>query len=245
MIRRAFFLTLLFLCLSNFCLAQETLLTGTIISNDVNIRSDSRVTSEVISTLKKRERVTIVKEAYGWYKIILPKNAPLFVRKDLAERIDQDWAKVTKSRVNLRLKPNEESPILGSMAKDRVFKIISEENGWYRIEPNDDSFGWVYKSFVSPIEPSAAAGPDFSAKKQQATAEILNLEGRLTKAGGIFKQPAPYKLMAADKKTYFVNAKPGSLDSFINKEVKLTARISSPEAAKHPLLEIEKIEKAQ
>ena len=68
--------------------------TGQINANGINVRVDSSVSAEVICTLAKGELVEVVWEAYDWYKIRLPKEAPAYIKKNLLEcnNVNADFA---------------------------------------------------------------------------------------------------------------------------------------------------------
>lgn len=138
---------------------------GTINSDNVNIRWDSRVSAEEIYKARKGERVEVVLELYDWYKVRLPGAASVFVRKDLAAVIEDlppnppksvneatqkapRKARIIKESVNIRLRPNESAPILGKADKEEIVIILGEEGAWYRIDPPPNTFGWVHKKFV-------------------------------------------------------------------------------------------------
>ncbi len=145
-------LLFLFLLLTNSCIAQETFpFLGEVNTDAINIRSDSRVSAEVISQANKGDKLEVVLELYGWYKVRLPKIAPSFIKKSLAASADQKIAKVTGNRVNVRLSPNESSPILGKIDKDQTINILEDKGDWYKIEPINDSFGWINKRFITKI----------------------------------------------------------------------------------------------
>ncbi|PIN79386.1 hypothetical protein COV16_04530, partial [Candidatus Woesearchaeota archaeon CG10_big_fil_rev_8_21_14_0_10_34_8] len=142
-----------------------TAFTGQINANGINVRVDSTIGAEVVCTLSKGELVQVVREAYDWYKIRLPKEAPSYIRKDLLEcnnvsgnNLNPDFtpqsgkclsAKVIKDRVNVRLGPTESSWILGKIDKATVVNVISERGAWYKIHPVYQSYGWVNKKFVN------------------------------------------------------------------------------------------------
>jgi uncharacterized protein YgiM (DUF1202 family) len=134
--------------------AQETAsFRGKINANNINIRSDSTVNAKVICNVNKGDGVDIILELYGWYKIKLPKTAPAFIKKDLAVFINKEAARVVKDKINIRLYPSESSPIIGEAIKDEIVIILEDKGEWYRIEPTDNSFGWVHKKFVNIICP--------------------------------------------------------------------------------------------
>ena len=137
---------------------------GTVKSNGINIRADSRINSSVICKADKGSCLEVVSSSYDWYKIKLPVNASVYIRKDMVGvategpagppsegTIVQDkmaMAKVIKDNVNLRLSPQEASLILGQVKKDDIIFVIEEEQGWYKIRPPTESFGWIHKNFI-------------------------------------------------------------------------------------------------
>jgi N-acetylmuramoyl-L-alanine amidase len=161
-------LAILLVCFSQ-ALARGETFTGEITAENINVRTDSTVTSPVICALNKGERVDVVLEANGWYRIKLPKKAPAYIKKDFVEciapppaepkqkkeiSVEQNpcsSAKLLNDRVNIRLKPSESAIILGMANKDDAVKVLAGEEGWYKIEPTDKTFGWVYKQFVTKI----------------------------------------------------------------------------------------------
>lgn len=140
---------------------------GEVNTNNINIRVDSTSASEVICTLNKNSKVEVLIELYNWYKIRLPKNAPCYIKKNMTDCINYKIndrpnplpeattkkecqnAKIIKDRVNIRLKPNESSPILGIANKNETVNIITEKGEWYKIEPVQNSFGWAHKKFIN------------------------------------------------------------------------------------------------
>ncbi|MDD5692853.1 MAG: SH3 domain-containing protein, partial [Candidatus Omnitrophica bacterium] len=136
--------------------------TGKVNANNINVRVDATTGAPVACTLSKGRLVEVVREAYDWYKIRLPKTAPSYIKKNLVECINRTVspsdpakclnAKVTAARVNIRLGPSEDSWILGKADKLSVVNILGEKGSWYMIEPVHESFGWIYKKFVDKAQ---------------------------------------------------------------------------------------------
>jgi uncharacterized protein YgiM (DUF1202 family) len=120
---------------------------------------DSTVSSAVICVLNKGERVEVTLELYDWYKIRLPKAAPAYIKKNMAACLSYttqkycESAKVIKNSVNIRLSPNESSPIIGKAVKDEIINIQQEKGGWYKIYPIINSYGWIHKKFINKVNP--------------------------------------------------------------------------------------------
>lgn len=143
-------LLFIFINIFNNCYAQDSSpFQGEINTDNINIRSDATVSSEIICKAHRAEPIEVITELYGWYKIRLPKNAPSFIKKSLVSSIENKTAKVLKDNVNIRLYPSESSPILGIVNNGEPINILEDKGEWYRIEPVNSSFGWVNKKFVN------------------------------------------------------------------------------------------------
>ncbi len=146
----------IFINLSNRCFAEnfEPFL-GEVNTESINLRSDSTVNSEIICKLHKADKLEVILELYGWYKVKLPKNAPVYIKKNLVAASGQNitigTALVLKDNVNIRLRPSETAPIIGRANKDEQIKILEDNGDWYKIEPAANSFGWVHKRFVNKV----------------------------------------------------------------------------------------------
>jgi uncharacterized protein YgiM (DUF1202 family) len=249
--------------------------TGQINASGINVRVDATVGAEVICTLAKGELVEIVWEAYDWYKIRLPVEAPAYIKKNLLEcnYVNADFAslpdnkclsaKVIKDKVNIRLKPTESAWILGKVDKATVVNIVAEEEGWYKIQPVYQSYGWVNKKFVNK---------DVSVlKKQDASVKVINpvkpgeqliVEGKVSPYGIVLWRKATHKLITLENKIYLLRGDRKSLDSLNYHKVKITGKLislatspvgsgaprrgtsngASPAGSKYPIIQIDIIE---
>lgn len=246
---------------------QKTILfLGEINADNINVRSDSTTSSKIICILNKGEYIEVTKELYEWYKIKLPKTAPSFIRKDLVELIEIDGkiAKVTKNNVNIRFAPDESSAILGRADINEVINIISETPQWYRIEPIDNTFGWIHKKFVDGPEmiheKRAQTQTAYPLPKERdsrlrimkkenkirpvatLTNETLTIEGVIKPYGKVVKRIATHKLITADKEVFLLKGNKENLDVLIYHKVKITGKPLQEKAQKYTTIEILKIE---
>lgn len=224
---------------------------GEVNSNNINIRSDSTSNAQGICTVSKGERIEVILELYDWYKIRLPKNAPSYIKKSLAEcfNLAQDSktclsAKISKDRVNIRLKPSESSAILGKLNKDEVVNIIEDDKGWYKIEPTASSFGWIHKKFVNKVssqEKSIQKNPEDAnllKPKEGTRNKNIAIEGIIKPYGKIIKRIATHKLITADNKIYLLRGNKESLDALNYHKVKIMGKIIDAPKEKYPVIEI-------
>lgn len=143
---------------AGICGAETTPFQGEITADNTRIRVDSTASAETISLADKGKRVEVISESYDWYKIRLPKNAPAYIKKIFIVPLKDNAGEVEKTNVNVRLRPEGKSPIIGKVNKGELLTILGTEGGWYKIEPPEASFGWVHVKFVksAPLEPEPA-----------------------------------------------------------------------------------------
>lgn len=232
--------------------ATFTAFSGQINADKINIRVDATVGSAVICSLAKGKEVEVVGEAYDWYKIRLPKEAPSYVKKELVECINSDpatnpgrclSAKVIKDRINIRLGPSESSWILGKTDKLTVVNILGWDGDWYKILPIYQSYGWVNKKFIDrqsvllKKEETAVVLP----KEVKSSGQLI-IEGTVSPYGIVLWRKATHKLVTADNKIYFLKGNRKSLDSLNYHKVRVTGKLISPDTSKYPIIQIDIIE---
>lgn len=225
---------------------------GRINSDNINIRSDSTINSQVISSINREEIVEVVNELYNWYKIRLPIKAPSFIRKDFVSNVDDKTGLVLKTNVNVRLRPSESSAILGKLGKDEVINILQESGAWYKISPVNNSFGWIYKKFVDKTTVPVVKNLPVSKPVMitQTKEEILVKDGPdgeivvvgiLRSYGRVIHRSATHKLITADK-IFLLKGNIENFNSLINHRVKVTGKIMAKKTNKYPIIEISKME---
>ena len=232
---------------------------GEITSDNINIRVDSTVGSDIICALKKHDKVEVTAELYDWYKVRLPKNAPSFVKKSFfkcmpsqpshslgaAIPVKNETACVSaialKDKINVRLKPSENSQILGKVKSDEIVNVLSDSGGWLKIEPIRDSFGFVNKKFVNKLSDIGNLKQDSAPLvSEQQNQGLVIVTGVVQPYGKIFGRKATHKLLCEDR-TYLLKGNKQSLDSINYQKVKITGKINDPKQ-KYPIIEIASIE---
>jgi len=124
---------------------------GFVKKDTANVRAGDNINYEVLCVLRKGDPVKIVGERYSWFKIILPRYAYLYIKSDFVDLDESDNTKgyVNASHVNLRAGPDTRYTILGQVSRPQALVIISEDNGWYKIEPPDNMKGWIHSDLIS------------------------------------------------------------------------------------------------
>lgn len=215
---------------------------GRVKGNGINIRADSTVTAEKICAVNSGDFLEITAQLYEWYKVKLPKNAPAFVRADLLELIDTQTAKVSKKNINIRLRPTESAPIIGKAEQNEIVHISEPQNGWYKIEPTNNSFGWINKTFVEKASiPPPNIMPVVQAQDNQAQNDTIVVYGILKPK--IIKSVATHKLIADTGEIFLLRNQPREILNALNhRNVKITGRKLDRDSETLPFLEIHKIE---
>lgn len=221
-----------------FCFAAEQcLFQGQVNADSVNIRADSTSGAEIICKIDKKETLEVVSELYDWYKIRLPRYAPSFIKKDFVKFGEGKSAKILKENVNIRLRSNLSSPILGRVNKDESVKVLQDAGEWYKIEPVHNSFGWVHKNFVHKIEEKkikVTQGEKDEAAKDEITVEGIIKPKNITRVG-------THKIISQDNKLYLLKSSKVDLVFFNRRRVKIIGKLEDP-ALKNPIIEVRKIE---
>jgi len=211
-------------------------LNGKISKEGVNIRIDSTVFAKSIGILQEGEKVRIIGNRFGWYKIILPYRFTCYASLYYLKKINPNVAKVKATTLNLRLEPSLDSIIIGKVKKNTILHIISEQNGWAQIKGFPHLQGWVHKKFINLMPNKTKSIPlVLDSKENKITVAIdkghntdkkriesynyFAIEGTIHKLDQIENCPANYKLK--NKFTTFFLKIPNTynVSNFLNRKV--------------------------
>ncbi|OGX19630.1 MAG: hypothetical protein A2Y04_02830 [Omnitrophica WOR_2 bacterium GWC2_45_7] len=150
MTQKIIFFTLLFCCVSFKSYgANETFpFVAEITENNVSVRAGQSINFEKICTLKKGDEVLVTDKQYSWYKIKLPQEAKSFVSEKYVVMKNDHEAEIVGDRVNVRAGAGIQYAVLGQLVVGSPVTILEKLDGWYRIKPVEESFGWISKEFV-------------------------------------------------------------------------------------------------
>ncbi|MCX5696091.1 MAG: SH3 domain-containing protein [Candidatus Omnitrophica bacterium] len=239
----------------SFCCAEDLPFSGEINADNINLRADATTTAAVLSVLDKGERLEVILEQYEWYKVRLPKSLALYIKKSLATCIKYTEsqpaapttlsikqcvsAKVLGERVNIRSKPSESAPIVGVADRNEIVNVISELGDWYKIEPIQNSFGWVHKRFINKASVLTSAQ---TLKPAQDEESNILLVGTVKPYGVVFMRSATHKLLTADNQIFLLKGNRSTLNALNHQKVKVIGKIISATGAKYPIIEVKIIE---
>ena len=124
-------------------------------ANNVNIRGQAKLKSEVVGKLTKGQQVSVLEEVQlknsgpdepsAWAKIVLPTNILVWINTSF---IDPANKTVKPKKLNVRGGPGENYSILGTLKQGDGVKEISTKEEWTQIEPPADAYAFVAAQFL-------------------------------------------------------------------------------------------------
>ncbi|HEY2952810.1 MAG TPA: SH3 domain-containing protein [Verrucomicrobiae bacterium] len=124
--------------------------------NNVNVRGQAAINSEVIAHLKKGDKVTVLEEVTikkpktdepaKWARIALPSGTPAWVHSSF---IDTATKAVKVKKLNLRSGPGENYSVIGHLEKGAPIKEIETKGEWIKIEAPEKSAAFVAAHLLS------------------------------------------------------------------------------------------------
>jgi uncharacterized protein YgiM (DUF1202 family) len=142
--------------------------TAVVTGDRVNVRAQAALSGEVITQLRRGERVTVLEEINvpqakegepaQWTRIALPANTPVWIH---GEFVDPATKTITASRLNVRAGPGENFSVVARLDRGATVKEIRTVNQWMEIEPPQGAQAFVAANFLAKesAAPSEPAGP--------------------------------------------------------------------------------------
>jgi uncharacterized protein YgiM (DUF1202 family) len=200
---------------------------GKVKDDNVNIRAGANQNFEILAKANSGDFLYVSEEAYGWYKVRLPKSAHCYVAKDFIEKKDDAAVSKTGS-LNLRAKPNRESSVVGQVHKGDKVRIVSEDiDGWYEIFPTENSFGWVRADLIeytlSDVQKWIADNAEKVVNKEEVKAKPAPVaQGQIQNMGFTFRRrPGSHRLVLAGKTIYYLRSDKINLNNFQGQDVSI------------------------
>jgi uncharacterized protein YgiM (DUF1202 family) len=137
--------------------------------NNVNVRAQSHINSEVVYHLQKGDVVTVIKEVVlphpkadepsHWVEVVLPASTQVWVSSGFIDANQN----VTPPKLNVRSGPGENYSVVGVLHKGDAVKAIHTKEGWTQIEAPTNASGFVaahllaHKEVAPPVELTSPA----------------------------------------------------------------------------------------
>jgi hypothetical protein len=143
--------------------------TGKVKGKKVRLRANADLESRVIKELSRNDLIVVCGEKGDFYAVEPPAGSKAYVFRSFV--LD---GVVEGNRVNVRLEPSLDAPIIGHLnSGDRIKGVISSlNNKWYEISPPAGTRFYVAKEFITSI-----GGPEVKAhldKRRSAAEQLLD-----------------------------------------------------------------------
>lgn len=136
------------------------------VKDAINVRGQALYNSEVVTRIKKGERVMVLEEITTkkrkdepdkWYKIALPASSGVWVNSMF---LDAD-KKVKPNKLNIRSGPGENYSVIGRLEKGAQVNVLDTKGDWSKIEAPAGSYAFVAAHLLTrvPAETVVAVTP--------------------------------------------------------------------------------------
>ncbi|MCF7852376.1 MAG: SH3 domain-containing protein [Simkaniaceae bacterium] len=138
--------------------------TGRILGGQVRVRAQPDVDSPIVKELSKDELVVVLGESNDFYAIAPPKDFKAYIFRSFV--LDNT---VEGNRVNVRLSPNLEAPVIGHLnTGDRIQGSVAPQNSkWLEIAAPENARFYIAKEFIE-----YAGGPDMKEVKEHRLKDV-------------------------------------------------------------------------
>jgi hypothetical protein len=164
--------------------------TGKVLGKNVRLRTLPDLESYVVRELEKNELLIVVDEKGDFYGVEPSQDTKAYVfRSFVLDNV------VEGNRVNVRLSPDLEAPIIGHLSTGKRIdgKICEKNNKWLEIDPPSDTKFYIAKEFIE-----YAGGPELKAvtdKRKASVTQLLDSTHLLTQA----ELRKPFEEIAKDR----------------------------------------------
>jgi hypothetical protein len=151
--------------------------TGKVKGKKVRMRVHADLESQIIRELERNELVSVIAEKGEFYAVEPPTGIKAYVfRSFILDNV------VEGNKVNVRLEPNLEAPIIGHLnAGDKIDGTISPlNNKWYEITPPSNVHFFIAKEFIDNI--GGLEVKHQMDKRRQTVEQLLEAAALLSKA---------------------------------------------------------------
>ncbi len=151
--------------------------TGKVKRTKVRMRTNADLESKVVKELSRNDLLIVTGEKGDFYAVEPPAGTKAYVFRSFV--LD---GVVEGNRVNVRLEPSLEAPVIAHLnSGDRIKGMVSSiNNKWYEISPPANAHFYVSKEYVESI-----GGPEVKVqidKRKTAAEQLLDSAGLLTKS---------------------------------------------------------------
>ena len=171
------FSTILFVFTFNV-LSTYASTSGTVIGSGVNVRSSPSTSARIIMQVENGQKVTITGTESGFYHVYFPGMTDGWISTQFVTASapppsgnalpapSQSTGRVNGTDVNIRSQPSTSATVLGRANTGDSFKILEQQDGWYKISYNNTD-AYISGMFFSVASSAESASPSQTGSNQQ------------------------------------------------------------------------------
>lgn len=196
---------------------------GIVTADTLNVRSTPGSNDEVLFTVEKGEKVLILETSNGWHKIKNSEDKEGWVSsmyisitsdtKGASKATSYEQKVVNTNGLNVRSGAGTSYRVIGSLNKGSKVDIISESNGWSKIDFNG-RIGYVSTQYLDDTKPSYP----------NKTTKTVNTDGLNVRSGASTSHSIVGKLNKGDKVDVLSESNGWSKILYKNKECYVSSR---------------------
>ena len=139
-------------------------------TNGLNMRNGAGTSYRVITVLNKGIKVEVISESNGWSKIKydgrLGYVASRYLDLESSTNVSTTKKEVNATSLNVRSGAGTNYSIIGKLSKGSKIDVISESNGWSKINYNG-KIGYVSSSYLKSVSGSVESTPSITPTPSQ------------------------------------------------------------------------------
>lgn len=254
---KKFFLILSLLCFGcSISEAQEVFpFVAKVKAKSANVRAGQNTNFESLGQVQEGAEVVVVGSSFDWRKIKLPADAKAYVNAGFVKDLGDGVGEVTGNRLNIRAGALVNAAIIGQLKKGELIRLLEKKNDWYRIEPPDQSFGWVLNEFLektsrdipaprlvqAPIRNIYTKKRLDAAKSEELPPGVVRISGTVEDLANNMVSSNIRHYLQSDGTVYVLQGYRHVIDSFLHQKVKIEGRIKPDVKSDKPVLLVTKI----
>lgn len=216
-----------------------------ITDNRTNVRAGQSKNFEKLCQLNAGDEVVVVGRSYSWYKVKLPPFAKSFISEQYVQLLPKDRGGIVGNRVNVRAGPGVQFSVLGQVTRGQEVAIKGKEDGWYAIEPRENSFGWVADGLIKFKSKDIASYQKRKEKKitkEKKEKETITIEGSLEYQYIVSDTDIKFQIIENNKSLGYLKGPNDFMEEFINQKVKIIGTKIDSTITSLPIIDVSRIE---
>lgn len=197
---------------------------GVVTATSLNVRSGPSTKYNVLTTVKKNEKLTILDSSNGWYNVRLSSGKEGWASANYITKSTQstentsslNQSKVTADALNMRSGAGTSYRVITVLKKNEIVEVVSESKGWTKIK-YDGRLGYVSSKYIESVKTDNSSSNSTTITKTETsklvTADVLNV-----RSGPGTKYSVLGKLKRNQEVTVIENSNGWSKINYNNKE---------------------------